>query len=293
MVSFKLTTLLAAASLSIGTYAYPAARDTTPLWLTLPATPELPGNPVGTKTTVNGVQIWHAEFGTKSSSQLPVLMLHGGFGSANYWGSVVELVMKNHYVIVMDARGQGRSTMDSTPYSFDLYARDAAGILKSLGISQAAWVGWSEGADTVLAALLNSALSPMVARAFTTGAWHDLAANNATYTDTAIYKQFVTRAAAEYQAFQPNGNLTALADALTLLESTQPTWTASDMAKISLGPKLTLSWGQHEESINLSEQTVLPSLIKNSKSVILPGVSHFAPLQNPTQFAAALETFLA
>ncbi|CUA75496.1 hypothetical protein RSOLAG22IIIB_05927 [Rhizoctonia solani] len=292
MVSFKLTAFLAAASLSLGTYARPAARDT-PLWLTLPPTPQLPGNPAGTKTIVNGIQIWHAEFGTKSSSKLPVLMLHGGFGSSNYWGSVVELVMKNHYVIVMDARGQGRSTMDSTPYSFDLYARDAAGILKSLGISKAAWVGWSEGADTVLAALLNSELSPLVARAFTTGAWHNVEANNATYTSTAIYNEFISRASAEYRAFQPNGNLTALANALTVLESTQPTWTQSDMAKITLGSKLTLSWGQHEEAINLSEQTLLPSWIKNSKSVIMPGVSHFAPLQDPAQFAAALETFLA
>ncbi|KAG8741107.1 hypothetical protein FRC11_014977, partial [Ceratobasidium sp. 423] len=70
MVSFKLTTLLTAATFSLGAYARPAARDT-PLWLTLPATPDLPGNPTGTKTTVNGIQIWHAEFGTKSSSKLP------------------------------------------------------------------------------------------------------------------------------------------------------------------------------------------------------------------------------
>ncbi|CAE7183294.1 unnamed protein product [Rhizoctonia solani] len=292
MVSFKLAACLASASLLLGAYARPSLRATEP-WLTLPPTPELPGNPAGTKTTVNGVKIWHAEFGTKSSSKLPVLMLHGGFGSSNYWGSVVNLLMKNHYVIVMDARGQGRSTMDSTPYSFDLYARDAAGILKSLGISQAAWVGWSEGADTVLAALLNSELSPMVARAFTTGAWHNVEANNATYTSTAIYQEFITRASAEYKVFQPNGNLTALANALTVLESTQPTWTQSDLAKITLGSKLTLSWGEHEEAINLSERTLLPSWIKNSKSVIMSAVSHFAPLQDPAQFAADLETFLA
>ncbi|KAF8669663.1 alpha/beta hydrolase fold [Rhizoctonia solani] len=292
MVSFKLTTLLAVATFSLGTYARPAARDT-PLWLTLPPTPNLPGNPAGTKTTVNGVQIWHAQFGTKSSSKLPVLMLHGGFGSSNYWGSVVELLMKDHYVIVMDARGQGRSTMDSTPYSFDLYARDAAGILKSLGISQAAWVGWSEGADTVLAALLNPELAPYVARGFTTGAWHNVEANNATYTDTAIYNEFITRASSEYRAFQPNGNLTALANALTILESTQPTWTQSDLSKITLGPKLTLSWGEHEEAISLSELTLLPSWIENTKRVIMTGVSHFAPLQDPSQFTAALETFLA
>ncbi|KAF8752628.1 alpha/beta hydrolase fold [Rhizoctonia solani] len=194
--------------------------------------------------------------------------------------------MKDHYVIVMDARGQGRSTMDSTPYSFDLYARDAWASLKLLGSDV-------EGADTVLAALLNPELAPYVARGFTTGAWHNVEANNATYTDTAIYNEFITRASGEYRAFQPNGNLTALANALTILESTQPTWTQSDLSKITLGSKLTLSWGEHEEAINLSELTLLPSWIKNTKRVIMTGVSHFAPLQDPSQFTVALETFLA
>ncbi|KAB5589319.1 hypothetical protein CTheo_7241 [Ceratobasidium theobromae] len=266
----------------------------TPLWMTLPPTPDLPGNPAGTKTLVNGVEIWHAEFGPKpSSSNLPVLMLHGGFGSSNYWGSVVELLMKNHHVIVMDARGQGRSTMDSTPYSFDLYARDAAAILESLGISKAAWVGWSEGADTVLAALMNPSIAPMVSRGFTTGAWHNVEANNDTYTDSTTYKTFVARASQEYKTFQPNGNLTALAQALTVLEATQPTWTQEDLSKLTLGSQITLSWGEHEEAIKLSEPALMHSWVKDSKLVVMEGVSHFAPLQNPRQFASAVETFLA
>lgn len=125
MVSFSLSSLLFAASyLSLQASARLETRQA-PLWMTLPPTPTLPGNPTGNKTLVNGIEIWHAEFGPKlDTSCLPVLMLHGGFGSSNYWGSVVRRLMKKHHVIVMDARGQGRSTMDSTPYSFDLYAQD-------------------------------------------------------------------------------------------------------------------------------------------------------------------------
>jgi pimeloyl-ACP methyl ester carboxylesterase len=118
-------------------------------------------------------------------------------------------------------------------------------------------------------------------------------ANNATYTDTAIYKEFITRASTEYRAFQPNGNLTALANALTVLEATQPTWTASDLGNITLGSKLTLSWGQYEEAIKLSESATMNEYIKGSQRLIMQNVSHFGPLQDPVQFAAGVERFMA
>ncbi|GAB1526798.1 hypothetical protein RhiTH_009970 [Rhizoctonia solani] len=147
--------------------------------------------------------------------------------------------------------------------------------------------------DDILAALLNPELVPYVARGFTTGASHNIEAVNATYTNTAIYNKFITCTSAEYRAFQPNGNLTALANALTILGATQPIWTQSDLSKISLGSKLTLSWGEHEEAIKLSELTPLPSWIKDTKRVIMTGVSQSGPLQDPNLFTAALQTFLA
>ncbi|QRV92134.1 alpha/beta hydrolase family protein [Ceratobasidium sp. AG-Ba] len=269
------------------------ARQIRPVWETLPPTPALPGNPAGTKTPVNGIHIWHAEFGTNSASTLPIIMLHGGFGSSNYWGDVVEILMNKHYVITMDTRGQGRSTMDNTPFSYDLFAQDAAEILKSLGISQAVWVGWSDGADTILAGLLNTTIAPMITRGFITGANHNVAAVNATFTNTTIYNEFVTRAAAEYQTFQPNGNLTALANALTVLGSTQPQWTGSDLAKITLGPLLTMSWGQYEEAVDRSEPGVMHGFLPESKLKILKNASHFGPLQQPAAFAELVETFLS
>lgn len=70
-------------------------------------------------------------------------------------------------------------------------------------------------------------------------------------------------------------------------------WSQSDLARISLGPYLTLSWGEHEEGVRLSEPVLMDSWIRDNKQVILRGVSHFAPLQDPGQFAAAVDTFLA
>ena len=101
------------------------------------------------------------------------------------------------------------------------------------------------------------------------------------------------RASAEYKAFQPKSDFVALRAKWSFLQNSGPLWEPSDLTKIMLGSKLTLGWGEHEEAVELEEMKQLPSYIKGSRSVIMPGVSHFAPLQDPARFAAALETFLA
>ncbi|KAF3014752.1 hypothetical protein E8E14_009865 [Neopestalotiopsis sp. 37M] len=268
------------------------AAQATPIWETLPPTPSLPGNPAGSHTQINGVQIWHAEFGTPSAEKVPVLMLHGGFGNSDYFGDVIEILMKNHYVVAMDTRGHGRSTMDSVPFSYELYASDASSLLESLGISKAAWVGWSDMAMGTYAALMDAQNSTLIDRAFAFGGGHQVDSTNATFTSTAIYTEFVTRAQQEYQTLQPNGNLTAFANAVATLEGTQPNWIQSNFAKITLGAKVTVADGQYEEAIVLSEPALLNSWIEGSVRATLTNVSHFAPLQDPVQFAAKVEAFL-
>jgi pimeloyl-ACP methyl ester carboxylesterase len=70
-------------------------------------------------------------------------------------------------------------------------------------------------------------------------------------------------------------------------------WTKADLQKIKLGSKLTLSWGDHEETINLSEPGFMHDAIPGSKLVLAKNVSHFGMLQDPKQFSTLLERFLA
>ncbi|KAK8080313.1 alpha/beta hydrolase [Apiospora hydei] len=249
------------------------AAQTTPVWETLPPTPQLPGNPAGTLTEINGVKIWHAELGTAVDGQVPVLMLHGGFGNSDYYGDVVKSLMAKHQVIVMDTRGHGRSTMDSTPFTYELYASDASALLETLGIAKAAW-----HAGRARLRLRRG---------------HNPQSTNATFSSSATYAAFIGRATKEYAALQPNGDLKAFAAAVETLESTQPNWTEADFARIKLGAKVTIADGQYEEAVVLAEPALLNSWIVGSQRVTLTNVSHFAPLQDPDQFAAKVEEFLS
>lgn len=207
-------------------------------------------------------------------------------------GDVIRILMEDHYVIAMDTRGHGRSTMNAVPFSYELYASDAAGLLESMGVAKAAWVGWSDMAMGTYAALMDPLNSTLVDRALAFGGGHEVASTNASFTSTAIYSEFVTRAQQEYQTLQPNGNLAAFANAVATLEGTQPNWVQSHFSKIKLGSRVTVSDGQYEEAIVLSEPALLHDWIKGSQLVTMTNVSHFAPVQDPIQFAAKVDDFL-
>ena len=95
----------------------------------------------------DGARIWYAAFGDGP----PVILLHGGLGNAGNWGhQVPALVAAGYRAIVIDSRGQGRSTRDAKPYSYELMAADTRAVMDELGIAKAAFVGWSDGADIAL-----------------------------------------------------------------------------------------------------------------------------------------------
>src|SRR5882757_4324403 len=90
----------------------------------------------------DGARIWYAAFGAGP----PVILLHGGLGNAGNWGcQVPALVAAGYRAIVVDSRGQGRSTRDARPYSYELMAADTRAVMDALGVATAAFIGWSDG----------------------------------------------------------------------------------------------------------------------------------------------------
>jgi pimeloyl-ACP methyl ester carboxylesterase len=95
----------------------------------------------------DGARIWYATYG----SGAPVVLLHGGLGHSGNWGyQLPALVDAGYRGVLIDSRGHGHSTRDARPYSYELMASDVLGVMDSLGLQQAALVGWSDGACTAL-----------------------------------------------------------------------------------------------------------------------------------------------
>lgn len=260
-------------------------------WDNLPATPALPAPISNIKASINGVQLWFQEY-NKAASGIPIVLIHGGLGYSAYFGSVISILSKSYYVIAVDRRGHGRSTyLQSDVFTFEQFAKDTQALLKAQGISKAYWVGWSDGAATTLAGLLDSSINSEIAKAFVFAGFQSYKDTNATFTDTAIYSEFVSRCATEYAQLQPQANFTDFATKVGTLEATLPTWSDATLARID-GSKVTIAGADHDEAVNLAVQPHLNSVIKGSKLKILTNVSHFAPVQDAAQFARAVVEFV-
>ena len=112
------------------------------IWQTLPQPPAMPTPVESGMAPINDIQMYYAVYGEGD----PVLLIHGGLGSADVWGFQIPALAEKHKVIVADSRGHGRSTRSDQPYSYALMADDYVALLDYLKIDKTALVGWSDGA---------------------------------------------------------------------------------------------------------------------------------------------------
>ncbi|OHE90945.1 hypothetical protein CORC01_13754 [Colletotrichum orchidophilum] len=286
------TNALLAAVAVAGSVSGLAVRQT-PIWQTLPATPALP-NPISTvKTPINGIQIWFQKYNEKAGG-VPILVAHGGLGYSAYFGAVItRLIAAGHYVIAVDRRGHGRTTYNKGDvFTYDQMALDTHALLEGAGVTSYHIVGWSDGGNTALAALVNPVTAKPINKVFLFGATANPSQSNVTFSDTAIFSTLVSRCATEYASLQPGANFTDFATKVSTMENTLPQFTAAQLKAIP-GAKIMIAGAEHDEAVNLDVPATLNKAIPGSRLTILTGVSHFAPMQDPVQFTNAVTAFFA
>lgn len=291
----KIIGCLAATSLSGAHALATSPRQNTKLWETLPPTPALPTPINTTLSDSNGAKLWLQKYNEEAGGT-PVVFIHGGGGYSAYFADVInQMVAAGKYCIAVDRRGHGRSTfVSSDVWTFDMFASEIAAQLEDLGvqgIESADWVGWSDGAATTYAALQDLDIAATIRKAFVFAGFMTPEDTNTTYTNTTMYSTFVTRIQQEYTTLQPDASFAEFVTLLADLEGTQPQFTAAGLGAID-GGKVAVVYAEHDEAVNRDVPAKLHAAIPGSSLVELTGVSHFAPLQDPTQFTKALRTFL-
>ena len=86
---------------------------------------------------------------------VPVLFLHGGTGTGEFdWGAVADHLSRRGYrTIVPDLRGHGVSRNDEPELGVVRFGLDSAHVLRAAGVPRAVHVGFSVGGNTFLALL--------------------------------------------------------------------------------------------------------------------------------------------
>ncbi len=255
-------------------------------WLTLPAPRPLPAPSASGYVPHDGARIYYAAYGAGA----PVILLHGGLASQRYWGNQVgPLVRDHHRVILIDSRGHGRSTRDDRPYTYELMASDVVAVMDALRIRRAAVVGWSDGAIIGLVMALKD--PARLTRVFAFAANMDPSGVKPDTMTNPTFARFIAEAQASYARISPTpAAFNAFEAAITRMWDTEPNYSAADLKRIAT-PTAIVD-GDHDEAIKREHTEYLARTIPGASLIILKDVSHFAMLQDPAQFNAAMLRFL-
>ncbi len=279
---------LLAASPALAVDAAPISPDAgapTARWATLPPTPQPVAGEATGRADVDGIQLFYATVGVGT----PVVLLHSGLANSDYWGLQVEALKAQHKVILVDSRGHGRSTRDARPYGYDLMADDVAALLAVLQVPRADVVGWSDGGIIALDLAMRhparvGKVFVFAANSVTSGVKPDVEHNP-------TFARFIARAGGEYARLSPTpGQYDAFVAQISHMWDSQPNWTDADLQRIT-APVL-IADGDHDEAIVRAHTEYLAATIPGAGLLILPNASHFAFLQDPALFNAALLDFL-
>ncbi|MDF4208466.1 alpha/beta hydrolase [Pseudomonas protegens] len=254
-------------------------------WQSLPPTPAPVAGAQAGYAEVNGIRLYYSKLGHGS----PVVLLHGGLGNADYWGLQAKALAARHTVISVDSRGHGRSTRDARPYGYDLMADDVIALLDQLKIPRADFVGWSDGA--ILGLDLAMRYPQRVGKVFAYAANTRTSGVKEGVENNPTFAAYIERAGQEYTRLSPTPKeYPAFVEQIGHMWASQPNWSDADLAKIKT-PVLIVD-GDHDEAIKREHTEYMAQAIPGAGLLILPNVSHFAFLQDPGLFNAALEHFL-
>ncbi len=233
----------------------------------------------------DGARIWYAAYGAGA----PVILLHGGLGHSGNWGNQVPALVAGGYrTILIDSRGHGRSTRDEQPYTYELLASDVLAVMDALQIERAGFVGWSDGACTAL--ILASKVPDRLAGVFFFACNMDPSGTKEFEFGPLVQRCF-SRHVKDYAQLSPTPDqFDDFSEAVGLMQRTQPNYSAGDLAQIHVPVAIVHS--EHDEFIKREHAEYLARSIPNAEFIYLHGVSHFAPLQRPDQFNAAMLAFL-
>lgn len=254
-------------------------------WASIPMPPAMPTPVASGLAAVNGIEMYYATFGAGE----PVLLIHGGLGNADIWSNQVIDLMQDHLVIVADSRGHGRSSRSEASFGYDLMASDYLGLLDYLKVDKVDLVGWSDGGIIGLDIAMHhpDRLKHLFAQAanITTDGVDPNVMNDK------VFGSYIDWMGKDYARLSPTPDqYDAFVTQISAMWASQPNCADAEVAAITV--PTVIAAGDHDQAILRAHTEKIARLIPGAKLVILPDTSHFAMLQAPAEYNAAVRAMI-
>jgi pimeloyl-ACP methyl ester carboxylesterase len=233
-----------------------------------------------------GARIWYGVYGAGA----PVILLHGAFDNSEDWGwQVGALIAAGRRVILIDNRGRGRSSLGDRSLGYVLMAGEVLAVIDALGVEKTAVVGWSDGA--VISLILAMQSPERITRVFAFGVAMDLSGVGPDPVGNPLLGRVFGRAVKDYARLSETPEaFEKMAAQVEHMMKTEPNYAAGDLAGIRVPVAIAAADG--DEFIIREHSEYLAGTIPGAELIVLPEVTHFAMLQRPDVFNAAMLGFL-
>lgn len=227
--------------------------------------------PAGHYQLAHGVKLYYETYGQGA----PLLLLHGNGESINSFRYQIAELARHYQVIAVDTRDHGKSAATKGALTYDLFAEDMVALLDALHVPKASIVGWSDGGNTGLSLALHH---PERVRALIT-----MGAN--IYADTTALDGRLMRYVQQASHRGPTR-----ARRLNTLMVDYPQMKPAELAAIKV-PVLVMAG--EKDVIKEAHTRLIGASIPGARVVILPGLTHYAPQEDPALFNKTVFDFLA
>ena len=227
-------------------------------------------NKSGKYLDITDAKIYFEEYGEGE----PLIFLHGNNGSIEDFYQQIPFFAKHYRVIVLDTRGQGRSTdLTKTPYTYEVFSNDLFQIIQKLNLKKVNLVGWSDGGNTAL--IFNAQHPELINKIITIGA---------VLNPNGVKDELI-------ENFKNLANKPSETTNLRLIELmlNEPNITKSELNKIQ-NPVLVIA-GEKDE-VKEEHTKEIQQNIKNAELLIIPNSTHYVPFEQPKVLNEAILKFL-
>ncbi|MDO4643527.1 MAG: alpha/beta hydrolase [Cardiobacteriaceae bacterium] len=247
----------------------------------------------GNRLIHRDAQIYYEMHGDAHKPAL--LLLHGGGGSMEDFSPLASWLTQYFYIVAIDSRGHGRSTLGEVPLSYAQLTEDAQCVLKQLGISSYSVFGFSDGGTVAYRLAVDN---PQVESLITLGAGWCVDDSPETVAlfhqiDSNFWQANNPKMCERYQVLNPEADLDRLLKMLVSmwLDSSEKGYPNTKVAKIAV-PVLVMR-GEADFLYSLSDALDLCHLLPQAHFANLPFAQHEAIVEQPQLVQAAIMAMLS